>query len=375
MIIGIDIRVLAAARRSGVQEYTEQVISRMVKLAPEHQFKFFFSSFRGVLPRYDWLLAPNVKLYSYQKSNNILFASSRVLDRPHVDEMMGGADVFFSPHFLPVSLSKKCRRVTTFHDLSFVRFPEFFTARQMLWHRFAYPERTARFSDQIIAVSESTKADLVHYYNIDPAHISPIHLASSIERPSEEDLSYFKKSRRLPEQYIFCFATLEPRKNIVSAIKAFTILKENPVYQNLKLIIGGARGWYYEKTLKEIQSSPHRHDILYLGYIEREREYYYSLASLFLYPSFFEGFGLPVIEAMACGTPIITSHNSSMAEVAGDAALLVDPYNVSDIASATDTLLQNQGLRAQLVQKEIQRINQFSWDRCALETLKVITHS
>src|SRR3989344_1034581 len=321
MIIGIDIRVLAIGRKSGVQEYAIEIISRLVRLSPQDEFKPFFSSFGRQLPEYDWLKLQNVKVYRYRFPNRLFFVVARLFGWPKLDKLMGGADVFFSPHFFLAPLSPGCRRVTVFHDLSYERFPEFFTWPQRLWHRLMEPRKPARFSDRVIAVSASTKADLVKYYGLDPANISVIHNASSLLRPSEAALKHFKQLNHVPNRFVFSLGTLEPRKNIAGLIRAFNILRSKPEFGDLKLILAGTKGWKYSDVFNEMKDSPYSKDIIYLGYIEDSRAYYYSLASVFVYPSFFEGFGLPVLEAMSCGTPVVTSANSSMPEVAGDAAL------------------------------------------------------
>src|SRR3989338_4613323 len=203
MTIGIDIRILGSARRSGIVEYAEQLISRMIAAAPEHRFKLFYASARRTVPRSSWMKAPNVDLYAFPIPNNLLFALNRIIDWPKIDHLIGGVDVFFSPHLFIVSLSEQCRRVTTFHDLSYLRFPEFFTARKRLWNTIEMdPARQARFSNQIIAVSESTKTDLVEYYQIDPANITVIHSATRISRPIDEVLLELKKTHNLPRQFI-----------------------------------------------------------------------------------------------------------------------------------------------------------------------------
>ncbi len=372
MIIGIDVRALANSHRSGVEEYAEQIISRMIRLAPDDTFKLFFSSYGHTLPSFDWMQLPNVEVHQFKIPNRLLFLMARLCDRPKIDLMVGGADVFFSPHFFLVPLSKKCRRVTTFHDLSFERFPEFFTLGRRWWHRFMGPARQSRLSDRIIAVSHSTKTDLVEYYQVDPAHIEVVYNGSSIQRPTSDQLSYFKEKYHLPDRYIFSLGTLEPRKNTVGLIRAFNLLKERPGFEDVKLLIGGSRGWKHQEVFLELEKSPHRKDIEYLGYISGDRGGYYALASVFVYPSFFEGFGIPVLEAIACGTPVITSANSALPEVVGTAAIFVDPYSISSIVAALETVLSQSEVAESLRAKSLERAGYFNWDKAARETLAVI---
>ena len=146
--------------------------------------------------------------------------------------------------------------------------------------------------------------------------------------------------------------------------------------EKLKSVLGrgGDRGWLHEEIFQEIERSPAQRYIRYAGYIpDAERGYYYSAASAFVYPSFFEGFGFPVLEAMACGTPVVTAHNSSLPEVAGDAALLVDPYNVSDIAAGLKMILTDSSLCERLTKKGFARVKEFSWNRTVEQTLAILT--
>lgn len=371
MTIAIDMRPMAGLN-SGIQEYTHQIVSRLVRLSPEDNFKLFFSSFNDTLPDYDWMRADNVKVYRYKFPNRLLFVLNKIFSWPKLDSMVGGADVFFSPHFVLAPLTNSCRRVTTFHDLSFERFPEFFTLNQRLWHWLMGPGRQSRFSDRLIAVSNSTKSDLIHYYHLDPSNVAVVYNASAIVRPSPEQLADFKNKKDLPDRFIFSLGTLEPRKNTAGLVRAFNLLKSKPGFEAVQFIIGGAKGWKCQDVFDEIERSPYRQNIKYIGHIGPEREFYYSLAEVFAYPSFFEGFGLPVLEAMSCGAPVVTSHNSSLPEVAGPAALLVDPYNISAIASALENVLGNKELAGSLSTKSRQQASHFSWDKAALETLQVI---
>ena len=373
MIIGIDIRPMAGLR-TGIQEYTEQLLTHLIPLAPEHEFKLFFSSLKAKAPDLPWLHVPNIQLMEFNIPNNLLFFMGNVWGYPQIDKLIGGVDVFFSPHFFIAPLSSKCRRVTTFHDLSYLRFPEFFTWRKRWWHTVEMdPARQAHYSDRVITVSESTKSDLIEYYHIDPANISVVPSGTNLSRPADTEINQFKKINNLPERYIVYVGTLEPRKNVTGLIRAFRILKERGGYEDIELIIIGKKGWQFEDTLREISTSPYRSSIRYLGHLVEDRALYYAGATVCACPSFFEGFGFPVLEAMACGTSVITSTNSSLPEVAADAALLIDPYNISDIAEALHIVLSDKTIRIRLVKKGLEQAQKFTWDRAARATLNILT--
>lgn len=375
MTIGIDIRVLGNPTKSGIEEYTENLLSRLLPLDKNIKFKLFFSSARNILPDYEWLHLPNVELHNFKIPNRLLFAGSRIGLAPSLDKMIGGADVFFFPHFFLASLSSDCRRVTTFHDLSFLHFPEFFSWRGNLWHKLEMtPRWQSKFSDSLITVSESTKKDLIDSYDIDPAKIEVIHsgISPDIKKPDKKVLQDFKTKNNLPDKFILFLGKLEPRKNISGLIRAFNGIKEND-REDIHLVIVGSRGWLYGDIFKEINRSPFKNKIIIKNHIpDKERSFYYSLASVFIYPSFFEGFGFPPLEAMACGTPVIVSNRSSLPEVVEKAGLLINPNSVNEIILATESVLKDQKLKDELARRGIAKSGYFNWDKTAQKTLRYI---
>ncbi|MDP2647988.1 MAG: glycosyltransferase family 1 protein [Candidatus Yanofskybacteria bacterium] len=376
MTIGIDIRGLSHPQRNGVSIYTENLLGHLLPLDPQVNYKLFYSSYNKELPHYEWLYLPNVQVTRWKGSNRFLFASSRILNVPKIDKLLGGVDVFFSPHFFLAPLSVKTKRVTTFHDLSFERFPQFFTPRQKIWHQFQMqPTWQARFSDAIIAVSDSTKNDISQLYNVDPAKIQRIYsgVSAAFKPVAAEPLERFRRERKLPDRFILSVATLEPRKNTVGLIKAFEMLKRGQGFEDCHLIIAGGKGWRYREVFMTAVNSEFSKQIIFTNQLwDWELPFYYSAASVFVYPSFFEGFGFPPLEAMACGTPVVASNNSSLPEVVGHAGLLVDPYSISDIFGAIRSILQDVNLRRMLIEKGFKQAARYSWARSARETLDVL---
>lgn len=376
MIIGIDIRVLGSKVKSGVEEYTENLLRHLLPLDKSIKYKLFFSSFKGELPEYEWLSLTNVQLLKRRIPNRVLFLGSALADRPKIDNLIGGADVFFSPHLFLTSLSSSCRRVTTFHDLSYIHYPEFFSRRKNIWHNFEMnPFWQSRFSDKIIAVSGSTAHDLIKIYGVDPAKVEVIHsgISSDMERPTEGELLNFRSQNNLPKKYILSLGKLEPRKNITGVIEAFNIIKSEKGYGDLKLVLVGAKGWLYKDIFEEIKSSRYSDDIIWKDHIaDKERKFYYSLAEVFVYPSFFEGFGFPPLEAMACGTPVVVSNSSSLPEIVGNAGLLVQPHNVKEIASSIMTILNDRELKESLIGLGRAKVHSFSWEKTAEKTLNCL---
>lgn len=376
--IGIDIRSLSGGAYTGVGEYTRTLLKHMVGLDRDIQFKLFFNA-HNASPELDFLGdAGNVKTYFFRYPNKYFSSTTRFLGIPKIDKMIGGCDVFFSPHFIATPTTKKCKKVITFHDLSFERYPEFFDTQRKLWHFSNKPQKQAREADCIIAVSESTAYDLYNIYGVDQQKIKIIY--SGIDEkffiaPTREELRQVKSKYNLPEKFILSLSTIEPRKNVSGIVKAFEIFKSAVSERDpdTKLIIAGKPGWLYQETFRTIKNSKYKTDIIYIGFIdETDKPALYRLASLFVYPSIYEGFGFPVLEAMASGTPVITSAHSSLPEVVEYAALLVDPLKTSDLAWAIGEILDDKELANFLIKKGLLQAQKFSWQKCAEETLQVL---
>jgi len=229
--------------------------------------------------------------------------------------------------------------------------------------------------------SESTKEDLVNLYGIEPKKIKVIYSGVGeqfrIKNLELRIKQKIKKKYNLPDKFILYFGTIEPRKNLVGLIKAFELI--NPKFnlpaggQKLKLVIAGAKGWLYQDIFRAAKESKYSREIIFTGFVEEaDKPYLYNLAELFVYPSFFEGFGFPPLEAMACGLPTIVSYGSSLPEAVGQAALMVDSSNVDEMAWVMEMALTDNDLRKRLIEKGIAQANKFSWPKCAKETLKAL---
>jgi len=380
MTVGIDIRFLAKGSRTGIEEYTINLLSRLLSLDETIKFNLFYNAFSKAKLDYDWLGLPNVKLFEFHLPNRFFFDPlAKFCRQPKIDRLLGGVDVFFDPHFLLSPLSKTCRRVVTFHDLSFEYFPEFFSWRKRYWHAFLSPRARALEADKIIAVSQSTKDDLVSIYNLPAEKIKVVY--SGIEKglqkkePADERKVSIRKKYNLPEDFILYFGTLEPRKNLIGLIRAYEIFRQQPTGgAKPSLVLAGNPGWLCDDIFAEAKKSAFARDIFFTGFIDpADKVYLYNLASVFVYPSFFEGFGFPPLEAMSCGVPVICSHTSSFPEVVGEAALMIDPYNFNEIAWAIKEVLIDKKLKQSLIEDGFARIKNFSWDRCAKETLGLLT--
>ena len=377
--------MLARGALTGVEEYTANLLANMLSLNTDIKFKLFYNGYKKVELNYDWLKLPNVELKQYRIPNRFLDTSLYFFNYPKIDKLLKGVDVFFSPHIFLSSVSKKCKTVTTFHDLSFEKYPEFYSTSKNYWHFSMSPKKQAHRTDKIIAVSESTKNDLVELYNINPEKIKVIYSGVSLEsgiKNQESRIFEVQKKYNLPEKYILYLGTLEPRKNIIGLIKAFESLKFKrrrpaqgglPAKDNYKLVIAGSKGWLYKDIFKTVKNSPAKNDIIFTGFIDdKDKSILYSQAELFVYPSFYEGFGFPPLEAMACGTPVITSNFSSLPEAVGNAAIMVNPYNLDELCRAMEIVLNDDKLKNILIARGLEQTKKFSWQKCARETLDFI---
>ena len=378
--IGIDIRCLIDGKRTGVEEYTINLLANLFELDTRNKYILFLNSFRAsnidleIFSKYK-----NVSIRQFRIPNKLLNLFFWYLGWPHVDKMVGGLDIFFMPNINFVGLSKDVKLFLTMHDVSFEYMPEMFSLKRRLWHLFINPKRLCKKACKIISVSQSTKDDLISVYGISNDKIKMIHNGVSddffeIDRNSSE-LVEIKNKYKLPFKFIFFLGTIEPRKNIISLVKAFDQLKSFglPEFRNFKLVIAGNKGWKYEKTIEVMKNAKHTNDIIFInGLSIEDKNSVYNLASVFVYPSFLEGFGFPVLEAMKCKLPVISSNSSSIPEIVGSEGILVDPEKPDEIFIALKNILQNKELHEYLKERGWRRSFKFTWKNTAREFLETV---
>ncbi len=281
-------------------------------------------------------------------------------------------DVFHGPSFmLPVFKPKGTKCIITVHDLTFLRYPESFTFETKIYYKLFF-KRSIDNADMIIADSEATKDDLMLYFHVPKNKIKVVYLGVDkaftqiVDKSSVEEV---QKKYTLPKKFFLFTGLLSPRKNIEGALRAFNSLRAD-VYKDYHFVIVGGKGWLYESIFRFVQEHNLKERVHFTGYIDAaDLPVLYTLAEALVFPSFYEGFGLPILEAMACGCPVITSNVSSMPEVAGDAALLIDPKNTQEIADAMEKMVSGKKLRKQLVEKGYEQAKKFTWEKTAEETL------
>ncbi|MFH1142644.1 MAG: glycosyltransferase family 1 protein [Candidatus Uhrbacteria bacterium] len=372
---------MARPNQSGVGEYTLELLRALFEIDSKNDYLLLSTGTetarRQVLDNLNKIdieqYRSRVRHLHYPIRNKQINLGIFTRSKPCLDDLLDtDCDIFWFPN-LNFIATQKTPSVITIHDLSFKIFPQFFDRKTQIWHQTIKPEQTLKSAQTIIAPSESTRSDTIKLFGLDPEKIKviPHGVNHQFFKPKMLPQDHGIRSQyRLPENYILFMGTIEPRKNLHALLDA---ISENSKLKthNSQLVISGSPGWRSQDILDRFKQMPNVH---YLGYIPQEhRPALYRAAQAFVFPSIYEGFGLPVLEAMACGTPVITSHSSSLPEITGDAALLINPYNANDIAIALDELTQSDNLRQNLIQAGLEQASHFTWHKAAEQTLDILT--
>lgn len=367
MNIVVDIRHLTRGEQSGVGTYTISLLHALFSLDKTNHYLLLSSGTKEAAKHLPLFRYENVSSVHIPIPNRILngLLLSRII---YLEQFLPKSflnPVFFFPNINIISLRKTTPFILTLHDLSFEHFPHFFSKKSQLWHRLIRPASLAKQAQTIIVPSKSTARDVDDLYKINPEKIQTIPHGinpsfSSIRCPEDEKV---KTIYRLPEKFILFIGDLDPRKNIQAAIEGVKRYREK-TGNDLHFVMAGKGNLISKNPLPSFVHS--------LGYIPNDHKAaLYRLATITIFPSIYEGFGFPILESMACGTPVIASHTSSMTEIGGNAAIYIDPYNANDIAHAIEQILSSPSLQTDLREKGFEQVKKFSWKETAERTLEV----
>ncbi len=385
MKIGIDIRTLMDKRYFGVSGYTKRLVAKILEIDNKNDYKLFYNSFYGDNRRIPQYIGDNIEIVRTKIPNKCFnYCLTKIFKRPLLDEMLG-VDVFFMPHLNFVSLSPGSKKIIAIHDLSFLRYREFFSWRQNIWHQLVNVRSLLKQFDIIIAMSQNTKKDIVELCNIEPQKIKVIYsgiadIFCEINKNNEQDLNKIKKIRQkynLPAKFFLQQGAIEPRKNVISTIDAFELIcKKFPIAGDLHLVIAGGKGWKNKQVFAKAKKSRFASKIHFPGYIDDfDLPYIYNLAKALIYPSFYEGFGFPPLEAMSCGTAVIAANIGSLPEILGKSALLVNPFNINEIAKAMEVFLTNPEVIAKYQKRGFITAKKYKWEFTAKKYIETFVSS
>ena len=374
MLIGIDASRTTVARRTGTENYALSLTRELLALGQEpaeHRFRLYFNDPPppGLVDgRAEQRVIPFPRLWTHVR------LSWEMATRP--------PDLLFVPaHVVPVIHPRKC--VVTVHDLGYLYYPEAHTRFQNAYLRWS-TRYNARTAARVLADSQATRDDLIRHYRIPAGKIVVVYPGRDEGLAPVTDAAALAAVRArygLSGSYFLHVGTLQPRKNLIRLVRAFASLlasgdgRPTPLPERLQLVITGKKGWLYDELLEEVQKLGLAAEgrVVLTGYApDADLPALLSGAVAFVFPSLYEGFGFPVIEAMSCGTPVVCSNASSLPEVAGEAALLVDPVDVAALAAALGRVAADEGLRRELSERGLRQASRFSWRQSARQALEVM---
>lgn len=360
MIIAVNTRFLLAGYLEGYGYFIHECFKRITHDHPEHQFIFIFD--RPFDPRFVYEKNVTSVVIGPPARHPVLWKWWYDVKIPQVLKKYK-ADIFVSADGF-CSLTTSVPQCLVIHDLAFLHHPAFIKKSHLIFYK-RYTPRFLKKAGSIATVSAFTKADIHQRYKIDNEKISVVYNAAKPSfKPLTEDLKFNVKLKYTEGKEFFLYSgAIHPRKNLLNLLKGFSLFKKR-LKSNFKLVIAGRLAWKYESFLKNLETYKYRHDVVLTGYLpEEELVSLTASAYALVYPSLFEGFGVPVLEAMQSGVPVITTARSAMEEIAGDAALYADVTTPFDIGEKMMNLYKDENQRDMLIQKGLQKAEEYSWQK------------
>ncbi|MFA5318715.1 MAG: glycosyltransferase family 1 protein [Patescibacteria group bacterium] len=394
MTIGIDASRAAKKNKTGVEWYAFNVIKQIVKTGQNNvQFVLYFQG------------KPNEWLRELEKKENVEIKQLRwpfkflwTQGRLSLEMLLHAPDVLFIPaSAMPIIHPKNT--ITTIHDVGFMKYPEAYGKWQLKYLKWS-TKFAIKHASKIITISEFSKNEIIKYFKVDSNRIFVTLLACDTEKfriiNDQEKIKNVLAKYKIDAPYILFVGRLEEKKNIIGLLESFSLLKErgidsrDVIQKNIhttpasssfeegneiklpQLVLAGSKGYSWDKAEELIKKNNLQNNIILTGYLpEEDLPYLYNDAELFLFPGLYEGFGMPILEAMACGTTVITSNTTSCPEVGGEAVVYVNPDNYKEIAEVIKQVLEDNNLRQNMIKKGLERVKEFSWEKCGKETLEI----
>lgn len=378
MRIGIDYTA-AITQGAGIGRYTRELVAAILAQQPQHEYVLFFAS-GELAPEFPGLrqLEQLRAQYPQLRTIAIPLAPRRLTQLWHrlrvplpIELLTGRLDIVHAPDFVPPP--SFAPSIVTIHDLSYMVHPDYALPSVARYLRAAVPRGLGR-ATAILADSKATQRDLQTYLNIDPQRVTVVYPGVGPQfRPLPADVVREQlKDLQLPERFLLFVSTIEPRKNLVRLFEAYAQVREQ--IGNIKLVLGGRRGWMYADVFAAIQRLGLHEHIQLLDYVDDKLlPALYNAAWAFVYPSIYEGFGIPALEALACATPVLTANNSSLPEVVGNVAVFVQAEQVESIAEGLIRIVSDQAVRTRLRSLGPQQAAPFTWEAAARQLLDVYT--
>lgn len=378
MHIGINAQLLSFSqdyRNGGVSRYIRYLLTEIAKRPDQHEYTVFVNG-RDVVERLEASAAhPQIRYISApwsesQPATRIIWEQFTLPALIRQKQLA----VFHSPvNVLPERLPRHCAGVVTLHDLAFLRFPEVLTRSKRVYHQI-FTVRSIHKATKVIAVSESTRQDAVKLVGVPAERVETVYTCiderfAHVSEP--QAVAAFREKQGLGGGYLLYLGTLEPRKNIPTLIEAYALLR-NRYGRAEKLVLAGGKGWLYEAIFDRVRQLGLESEVIFPGYVaDAEQALWYAAAAVFVYPSLYEGFGIPVTEALVSGTPVVTTTVSSLPEAGADIALTVDPHDVEAMAAAIHTALTDEAYRQRCRAMAPSVAQKFSAQRMVAETIRV----
>ncbi len=362
MLIGIDGNEANVGKKVGISEFAFQLLTQFEKDRRGHSFEIYLKErprpdmppesfgwhYRIVGPRKLWTqFGLPLSLFTKKPKPNVFFTPTH-----------------YAPRFSPIPT------IVSVMDVSYMFYPELFRRNDLyqLKNWTAYSVKNAK---KVITISESTKSDIIKEYRVDGSKVAVIYPGIKQESRTRHKMSLLESKYNLNSDFVLFVGTLQPRKNIVRLIEAFK--KVLPKYKRLKLVIVGKKGWLYEEILAAPEKLGIEDSVRFLDFVpDEDLPSFYENAKCYVLPSLYEGFGLPVLEAMKYGCPVVTSNVSSLPEAGGDAAIYFDPYDTDDIAKKISEVVGDKKLSESMIKKGHAQVKKFSWEKAAREVLTAI---